>query len=290
MWSPRAHARRHIAAVLLTGPDLRWRRRRSALRGTFEGLTGSQMRSVAGPASAPNDFARELFSGLPNRYDLLAEVLSFGQNRRWRRAMVDAVAAMEPGPRRVLDVATGTAGVALMLSERTRASIIGVDISEQMLRRGQDRVAQRGRADRIRLLIARGEQLPFPDDTFDAITFTYLLRYVADPAATLSELNRVVRPGGCVANLEFAVPTNPVWRAAWEVFTRAVLPVAGLLTGGREWYEVGRFLGPSISTFYRRYPVSWLQSAWRDAGLEAVTSRRMSLGGGLVMWARKVDG
>ena len=248
------------------------------------------MRSAAGSADASNDFARSLFSGLPNRYDLLAEVLSFGQNRRWRTAMVDAVVAMDPAPRLVLDVATGTAGVALMLSERTGASITGVDISEQMLLRGRDRIAQRGKAARIRLLLARGEQLPFPDGTFDAVTFTYLLRYVSDPAATLRELARVVRPGGCVANLEFAVPTNPAWRAAWVGFTRAVLPLAGLLTGGRDWYEVGRFLGPSISTFYRRYPVSWLQQAWRDAGLEDVHRRPMSLGGGLVMWGRKVGG
>jgi demethylmenaquinone methyltransferase / 2-methoxy-6-polyprenyl-1,4-benzoquinol methylase len=248
------------------------------------------MRSVARPASAPNDFARDLFSGLPNRYDLLAEVLSFGQNHRWRATMVDAVAAMDPAPRQVLDVATGTAGVALMLSQRTRASITGIDLTEQMLRRGRERIIRRGKADRIRLLIARGEQLPFPDNTFDALTFTYLLRYVADPAATIRELTRVVRPGGCVANLEFAVPANPVWRAAWMGYTRAVLPLAGLLTGGPEWYQVGRFLGPSISTFYRRYPVSWLQDAWRAAGLEAVASRPMSLGGGMVMWGRKVDG
>jgi demethylmenaquinone methyltransferase/2-methoxy-6-polyprenyl-1,4-benzoquinol methylase len=247
------------------------------------------MRSVARPASSPNDFARDLFSGLPSRYDLLAEVLSFGQNRRWRGAMVDAVAAMDPAPRQVLDVATGTGGVALMLSERTRASITGVDLTEQMLRQGRERIVRRGKADRIRLVIARGEQLPFPDGTFDALTFTYLLRYVADPAATIRELARVVRPGGCVANLEFAVPTNPVWHAGWVAYTRGVLPLAGLLTGGRDWYEVGRFLGPSISTFYQRYPVSWLQDAWRGAGVQAIASRPMSLGGGLVMWGRKVD-
>jgi demethylmenaquinone methyltransferase/2-methoxy-6-polyprenyl-1,4-benzoquinol methylase len=247
------------------------------------------MPSFNSAPSAPNAFARALFSGLSARYDLLAEVLSFGQNRRWRAAMVDAVAAMESPPRRVLDVATGTAGVALMLSERTHASIIGVDLTDQMLRRGRERIAEHGKADRIRLLIARGEQLPFADNTFDALTFTYLLRYVADPAATIRELTRVVRPGGCVANLEFAVPTNPVWRAGWIGYTRAVLPLAGLLTGGPEWYRVGRFLGPSISTFYQRYPVSRLQAAWQEAGLQAVTSRQMSLGGGLVMWGRKVD-
>jgi demethylmenaquinone methyltransferase/2-methoxy-6-polyprenyl-1,4-benzoquinol methylase len=248
------------------------------------------MHSSPASTASPNEFARDLFSGLPDRYDLLAELLSFGQNRRWRAAMVDVVARMSPPPERVLDVATGTAGVALMLSERTRAMITGVDLTEQMLRRGRQRVAQRGRADRIRLLLARGEQLPFPDDTFDALTFTYLFRYVADPAAAIRELARVVRPGGYVANLEFAVPPNPLWRVAWVGYTRAVLPIAGLLTGGREWYEVGRFLGPSISGFYERHPVASLHEMWRAAGLDDVGSRRMSLGGGLVMWGRKLDG
>ncbi|HZC53788.1 MAG TPA: class I SAM-dependent methyltransferase, partial [Mycobacterium sp.] len=131
--------------------------------------------------------------------------------------------------------------------------------------------------------------LPFADGEFDALTFTYLLRYVEDPAATLRELARVVRPGGCVANLEFAVPTNRWWRAAWIGYTRAVLPVAGLLTGGRDWYRVGRFLGPSISSFYQRFSVGWLQDAWRDVGIEEVTIKPMSLGGGLVMWGRKLD-
>lgn len=245
---------------------------------------------MARATSTPNDFARDLFDGLADRYDLLAEVLSFGQNRRWRTAMVDAVTGMDSPPRRVLDVATGTGGVALMLSERTGASVTGVDLTEQMLRRGRARIAQRDKADRIRLVVARGEQLPFPDGTFDTLTFTYLLRYVADPAATMRELSRVVRPGGYVANLEFAVPSNPLWRAGWVGYTRVVLPLAGLLSGGREWYEVGRFLGPSISGFYQRYPVGRLQDMWQAAGLEAVRSRPMSLGGGLVMCGRKVDG
>jgi demethylmenaquinone methyltransferase/2-methoxy-6-polyprenyl-1,4-benzoquinol methylase len=250
----------------------------------------SEMRSVAFPATEPNDFARDLFRNLPNRYDVLAEMLSFGQNRRWRTAMVDAVVGMDPPPRQVLDVATGTGGVALMLSERTRATITGVDLTEEMLRRGCERIAQRGKSARIRLILARGEQLPFPDGTFDALTFTYLLRYVSDPAATLRELARVLRPGGYMASLEFAVPPNPVWRAAWIAYTRAVLPAAGLLTGGREWYHVGRFLGPSITGFYQWYPVSRLEDAWRSAGLEVVMCRRMSLGGGLVMWGRRTDG
>ena len=177
--------------------------------------------------------------------------------------------------------------LALMLAERTGAVVTGIDLTANMLRRGRDRVERRGASRRIRLLVGRAEQLPFPDGTFDALTFTYLMRYVADPAATIRELARVVRPGGRIANLEFAVPGNPVWRASWFGYTRLVLPLAGLITGGREWFDVGCFLGPSISAHYRTYPVEWMERAWQDAGIEAVGSRRMSLGGGLVMWGQK---
>jgi demethylmenaquinone methyltransferase / 2-methoxy-6-polyprenyl-1,4-benzoquinol methylase len=235
----------------------------------------------------PNEFAQELFDGLPRRYDALAEVLSFGQNGRWRNEMARHV---EDGrPSSILDVATGTAGVALELVGRTPARVTALDLTHAMLRRGQERIERAGATDRVQLVVGQAERLPFPDATFDALTFTYLLRYVADPAATLRELARVVKPGGSIASLEFAVPGNPFWRAWWWAYTRLVLPVAGYVTGGREWYDVGRFLGPNISAHYRRYPVSWTVQAWQEAGLADVTARSMSLGGGLVMWARKPD-
>lgn len=240
---------------------------------------------VADSRSEPNQFARRLFSGLPGRYDRLAEVLSLGQNRRWRRAMIDPVAAARPA--RVLDVATGPAGVALQLAARTDADVTGMDLSPDMLAAGVTNVARRGQAGRIALLLGRGEQLPFADATFDALTFTYLLRYVTDPAATIAELARVVRPGGVVANLEFHVPPNRLWRASWVLFTRVVLPAGGLVTGGPAWYRVGRFLGPSISEHYRRFPLEAHTAAWAAAGIEDVHVRIMSLGGGLVMWGRK---
>jgi demethylmenaquinone methyltransferase/2-methoxy-6-polyprenyl-1,4-benzoquinol methylase len=189
----------------------------------------------------------------------------------------------------VLDVATGTAGVALALTSRTTAHITGIDITEAMLRRGHERVSGRGAADRVRLVLGQAERLPFPDASFDALTFTYLLRYVADPAATIRELVRVITPGASIASLEFSVPPNPFWRFWWWLYTRAVLPVAGFLTGGRDWGRVGRFLGPNISNHYRRYPVSWTIKAWEDAGLVNVGVRPMSLGGGLVMWAQKPE-
>jgi demethylmenaquinone methyltransferase/2-methoxy-6-polyprenyl-1,4-benzoquinol methylase len=234
--------------------------------------------------------AQDLFRGLPRRYDLLAEVLSFGQNRRWRHAMVNAAARTSPDALRVLDVATGTAGVALYWTDRAPVEVTGIDLTAQMLRRGRENVARRGRADRIRLLQGRAEQLPFPDASFDAVTFTYLLRYVRDPAATMVELARVLKPGGALASLEFAVPGNPGWHAAWVGYTRGVLPVAGWLTGGREWGHVGNFLGPSISGHYRTHPVERIVDYWHDAGVADVHTRRMSLGGGLVMWGRKGAG
>lgn len=240
---------------------------------------------VADSRARPNQFARRLFAGLPDRYDRLAEVLSMGQNRRWRRAMIDPVAASSPHS--VLDVATGPAGVALQLADRTAAHITGIDLSPDMLGAGVANVRRRGRGDRISLLLGQGERMPFPDATFDALTFTYLLRYVADPATTLAELSRVVRPGGIIASLEFHVPGGAVWQPLWWVYTRMLLPAAGFATGGREWYDVGRFLGPSISEHYRRYPLEWQLTAWRDAGIHDVQVRLMSLGGGLVMWGRR---
>ncbi len=237
----------------------------------------------------PNRFARRLFAGLPERYDRLAEVLSLGQNGRWRAAMVGAVAATSPSGT-VLDVATGTCGVAIELARRTRADIVGIDLTQEMLRVGRERVRASDEADRIRLLVGRGEELPFADETFDALTFTYLLRYVADPAATIAELARVTKPGGVVANLEFCVPEGRLWHPLWVLYTRVVLPAAGYLTGGREWRKVGSFLGPSISEHYRRYPLEWHVRAWKDAGIDQVHVRTMSLGGGVVMWGHKARG
>jgi demethylmenaquinone methyltransferase/2-methoxy-6-polyprenyl-1,4-benzoquinol methylase len=238
--------------------------------------------------SRSNQFARSLFAGLPARYDRLAEVLSMAQNGRWRAAMVDPIAAAKPES--VLDVATGPAGVALQLAARTAADVTGVDLSPDMLRAGSANVARSPYADRIGLVMARGEQLPFADAVFDALTFTYLLRYVADPAATVAELARVVKPGGVVASLEFHVPPGRFWHPLWLFYTRVLLPAAGWVTGGREWFAVGRFLGPSISEHYRRYPLDWHIAAWRQAGIEDVHVRLMSLGGGLVMWGCRAGG
>jgi demethylmenaquinone methyltransferase / 2-methoxy-6-polyprenyl-1,4-benzoquinol methylase len=235
-----------------------------------------------------NRFAQKLFAPLPERYDRLAEVLSMGQNRRWRAAMVDHIVPDHPDL--VLDVASGPAGVAIQLADRGAGRVVGIDLTLDMLRQGRRNVARRSLAERVQLVAGRAERMPFPDATFDALTFTYLLRYVDDPEATLAELARVVKPGGAAANLEFLLPQSRFWRFWWWGYTRLVLPGAGWVTGGRAWFDVGRFLGPNISAHYRRYPVDWTIEAWQKAGLVDVGVRRMSLGGGLVMWGRRASG
>jgi demethylmenaquinone methyltransferase/2-methoxy-6-polyprenyl-1,4-benzoquinol methylase len=226
--------------------------------------------------------ALELFQGLPERYDQLSAVLSFWQDPRWRRALADEV--LPRAGDRILDVATGTGMVAAELRSRADCTVVGLDQSSQMLAAARTRFA--GDGTRVELIEGQAEELPFADESFDALTFTYLLRYVDDPPATVKELARVVRPGGRIASLEFGVPPRVSTRAAWRFYTAVGLPVLGRVAS-REWAEVGRFLGPSISGFYERHPLGRIVGYWEDAGLSEVKVRLMSLGGGVVMSARK---
>ncbi len=238
-------------------------------------------------ASARKRQALELFEGLPRHYDLIAALFSFGQDPRWRRAMVRAIRPSVED--RVLDVATGTGMVAEALVRRSGCTVVGLDQSEPMLARAHYRVdGDPVLRDRVTLVRGEAEQLPFVDAEFDALTFTYLLRYVDDPARTMRELARVVKPGGRIASLEFGVPPRLPTRLLWRFYTRAGLPLLGRLVS-RDWREVGRFLGPSIAGVYERYPVERVVELWRNAGITCVHARRMSLGGGLVMWGIKGD-
>jgi demethylmenaquinone methyltransferase/2-methoxy-6-polyprenyl-1,4-benzoquinol methylase len=234
-------------------------------------------------ASARTRHARELFAPLGPTYDRYARLLSFGQDPRWRSFLVSRI---PPDAHRVLDVATGTAAVAIELVQAgADRTVIGIDQSPEMLAAGRERIARDGLSDRIELREARAENLPFADGEFDGVTFTYLLRYVDDVPATLRELARVVRPGGTMAMLEFGLPRG-AWRPPWELYVRVGLPAAGAVVSP-SWGGVGRFLGPSIREFWREWPEAQLLAAWREAGFVTVASRRLSLGGGIVVWGRR---
>jgi demethylmenaquinone methyltransferase/2-methoxy-6-polyprenyl-1,4-benzoquinol methylase len=225
--------------------------------------------------------AQSLFAPLGPTYDRYARVLSFGQDPRWRSFLVSRVEGTPD--QRILDVASGTGAVAIELARRYGCSVVGIDQSPEMLAAGRRRVAAAGVGGLVRLEQGRAESLPFEDESFDAVTFTYLLRYVDDPAATLRELARVLRPGGKLASLEFFVPPYPVARAAWELYVRVGLPLAGSVVSP-DWGRVGRFLGPSIRGFYERVPLPMLLGLWRAAGIEEPRFRPLSLGGGIVVW------
>jgi len=217
--------------------------------------------------------ALQLFAPISASYDRVGPVLSFGQDPRWRRFLVGRLPA-DGG--HVLDVATGTGLVAEELLRRG-FQVTGVDQSAPMLAHARSRLG-----DRVALVEASAEALPFGAAAFDHLTVTYLLRYVDDPPAAMRELARVVRPGGTIAALEFGVPAQP-WRTPWELWVRVGLPVAGRLLG-HGWDAVGSFLGPSIRSFWREQPLSRQLAFWRTAGVDALSVRRLSFGAGVVIW------
>ena len=222
--------------------------------------------------------ARTLFAPLGPTYDRYASLLSLGQDPRWRRFLVTRIDA-GPGDT-VLDVATGTGAVARELMRQKGCTVVGLDQSPDMLAEARRRLGPD-----IRLVEGSAERLPFDDASFQGLTFTYLLRYVDDPAATLRELARVIQRGGTIASLDFALPRG-LWRALWELYVRAALPAAGrAISPG--WRRVGGFLGGSIRDFYARWPEQRLLQAWRDAGIGDVRARQLSLGGGIVIWGRR---
>jgi len=222
--------------------------------------------------------ALELFRGLPDHYDRVGAMMSFGQDPRWRRELVKAMAPK--AGMRILDVATGTGMVAFALATRG-AEVIGLDQSEAMLAGARSRLQREPHlAGRLSFTLGEAEALPFADGEFDALSFTYLLRYVDEPATTLRELARVVRPGGRIGMVEFGVPGDQTLRVLWRIHTRVGLPLLGRAVS-KEWYEVGRFLGPSIEQFHTAQPD--LPGLWHDAGIASSTQRDLSFGAGILV-------
>jgi len=218
--------------------------------------------------------ARALFEGIAPRYDGPAALLGLGQYGRWRRALADAIDVPPSG--KVLDVATGTGSIARDIEGRHAVAVVGLDQSEPMLRAGRRRLVTAGTAD----------ALPYEDAAFDAVVFSYLLRYVPDPLATLRELARVLRPGGSLASVEFGIPQGRFTRLGWQAYARGLFPLlARIVSPG--WRDVGRFLGPSIEAWDADWPLQRQVDAWHEAGIGEVDTRRLTFGTGVVMIGRK---
>jgi demethylmenaquinone methyltransferase/2-methoxy-6-polyprenyl-1,4-benzoquinol methylase len=241
---------------------------------------------VAAPAdsqaSPRKRHAVELFRGLPRSYHAMGALLSFGQDPRWRQMVVEAIAA-EPGER-VLDVATGT-GLVAFAHARRGAEVVGLDQSEAMVAVARAALARaQSGPGRVAFVVGEAERLPFADREFDALSFTYLLRYVDDREATTRELVRVLKPGGRIAMLEFGVPATASLRAAWRLYTRLGLPLLGRMAS-RAWFEAGRFLGPSIERLYAEEPD--LAALWARSGIVDVELARPSFGAAVVISGRR---
>ena len=229
------------------------------------------------PASAA-ETPRRLFTPIAANYDRPAQLLGLLQYRRWHDFLLSPLDL--PPRARVLDMATGTGALAIRLTRRDGLRVTGADITRPMLLQAATRA--NGRLD---LVECTAEASPFADGAFDAVVFSYLLRYVADVPATLVGLARLVRPGGTMASLDFAVPRGG-WYPLWRLYTAVGLPLGGALLSPA-WRRVGAFLGPSIRGFYRRWPEERLLRLWRECGFPDARARRLSLGGAIVTWGTK---
>jgi demethylmenaquinone methyltransferase / 2-methoxy-6-polyprenyl-1,4-benzoquinol methylase len=282
-WTRQGHYARHAAWLadtpnlpLAQQPGHRWTRGFIGCAPLFRNgrSTRSVRITVLDSPTTPSQVARELFAPIASDYERWAGVLSMGQDRRWRRALVEGL-DLPPGSR-VLDVAAGTGSITRLL-QMSGFEVISLDQSPEMLAGAVGRGATG--------VVATAERLPFPDGSFDGVAFGYLLRYVDSVGGCLEELVRVTRPGGALGMVEFARPVG-IWRSAWWVYTRFLLPLAGAVVGSG-WWRVGRFLGPSIDRFASEHPPEELAKQWRRSGMDHVLVRPMSLGGGLVMWGRR---
>jgi demethylmenaquinone methyltransferase/2-methoxy-6-polyprenyl-1,4-benzoquinol methylase len=220
--------------------------------------------------TSPPRLALGLFRPIARNYERWASLLSLGQDGRWRRRLVEGLGV--PPDSLILDVAAGTGSITRSL-EAKGYRVVALDQSSEMISQFE--------ATNARCLLATAERLPIRDESVDALTAGYLLRYVEDLPAALRELSRVTRPGGTIAMLEFGRPTG-LWGPLWWLYTRVALPTAGAVIGDG-WREVGRFLGPSIDRFWADHSPDGLARLWEAAGLGGVQWERMSLGGGFVI-------
>ncbi len=214
---------------------------------------------------------RAMFAGIAPRYDLMNALMTAGRDQAWRRTAARLAA---PAPEElVLDVATGTADLALAFVEETPAErVVGTDFVEGMLHRAREKLRIRGEG-RVSLVAGNALALPFPDATFGCVASAFLLRNLADLAAGLAEMRRVTAPGGRVVALEITQPTLPVWREAFRLYFHHLVPALGaLVSGDRAAYT---YLPRSVERFVTPQELARLMAS---VGLWDVRITRLGLG------------
>ena len=222
-------------------------------------------------ATTPRGGSGEMFDRIAKRYDLLNRLMSFGIDRRWRKKLVDALELRAGG--RALDLATGTADVALAIAaRRPSVSIVGTDPSKGMLAIGQQKVEHAGLGNRVRLAVGDAQEIEAEADSFDAACISFGIRNVPDRARALAEMARVVRPGGRVAVLELSEPKAGLLGALARFHVHWLVPRMGaLLSGAREY----RYLQQSIAAFP---PAEEFAALMRGAGLDVLAVTPLTFG------------
>lgn len=188
---------------------------------------------------------RQMFDGISPQYDLMNRIISGGIDIKWRKNVVSML--IEKQPEKILDVATGTGDLAIALLQTKATEIIGIDISEGMLDIGKQKVRNNQWDQKIKMQIGDSENIDYPDDYFDAATVAFGLRNFENLDKGLSEILRVLRPGGDLIILETAVPNNYLLRQFYHLYTQFIMPVIGnLFSKDKSAYQ---YLSDSAAAF-----------------------------------------
>jgi demethylmenaquinone methyltransferase/2-methoxy-6-polyprenyl-1,4-benzoquinol methylase len=213
----------------------------------------------------------DMFDAIAPRYDLLNRVLSMGVDRGWRKKVVRSLMSQKPG--RVLDVATGTGDLAIEIARAGARQVVGVDIAEEMLQVGRQKLDAPDLGGRVTLESGDAENLPFGDNEFDAASVAFGVRNFENLSAGLREMSRVLRPGGRLLILEFSKPTVFPVKQVYGLYSRNVLPRIGeWLSGDSGAY---RYLPDSIAVFPDGED---FLAKLREAGFESVSQKRLTFG------------
>lgn len=213
-----------------------------------------------------------MFDAIAARYDFLNHLLSAGIDKRWRKAAIASLALT--GRERVLDLCTGTADLAIAARAATprAARVVGVDFAGAMLRVGQDKLLQGGLADRVTLVRGDASRVPVASGSVDAVTIAFGIRNVERTGEACAEMFRVLRPGGRLAVLEFAIPRTPLIRAGYLFYFNHVLPRIGQLVARHQAYA---YLPASVGAFAT--PDEFV-TLLRHTGFREVQARPLTFG------------